>query len=122
GLQVLLLGDRRRVCLLAAHVADASGHSRAELIEGALRRRLVLAQASELGAMADAPGGDVVEVDLDHQLGAQADPLEILAGAPAAGVGRPALARLIRYEISDEPLLLGGAQARAVPDDAPLGA
>jgi hypothetical protein len=76
--------------------------------------------APQLGAVTDAPGGDVVEVDLDHQLGAQPDPLEIAPGAPAALLARAALARLIRFQEGDKPLLLLRRQARAVSDDAQL--
>ena len=71
--------------------------------------------------MADAPGGDVVEVDLDDQLGAQRDPLQVASGAPAAGVGGAALTRLIGREEVDETALLGRGEPGAVPDDAQLG-
>ncbi len=84
-----------------------------KLIEGALARVLVLAPAPQLGAVADAPGGDVVEVDLDHQLGAQRDPLEVAPRAPAAGVGGAALPRLVGREEADEAALLGGGESRS---------
>src|ERR1700704_1082814 len=82
--------------------------SRIELIERARSRVLVLAPAAQLGPVADAPGRDVVEVDLDDELGAQADPLEVLAGAPAARVGGAALARLIVGEEAGQATLLVG--------------
>src|SRR5271154_5754522 len=94
--------------------------SRVQLLERALPRRLVIAPAAQLGAVADAPGGDVVEVDLHDQLRAQRDPFELLAGAPAAGVRGAALPRLVRPQKADQALLLGDAQTGAVPDDAQL--
>jgi hypothetical protein len=47
-----------------------SGGSAEQLRERALGRRLVLAPTAQLGSMTDAIGGDVVEVDLDDELGA----------------------------------------------------
>src|SRR5205085_9836506 len=79
-----------------------------------------LAPAAKLGAVADALRRDVVEVDLHDELGPQGDPLQLLAGAPAARVGGAALAALVRGEEADQPPLLGGAEPRAVPDDAQL--
>src|ERR1700677_79438 len=102
----------------SAAAGDRDGRrSAVQLIEHALSRSLVIAPAPQLGAVADAPGGDVVEVDLEDELGTQGDPLQILACAPRAGVGRAALAGLIRGEEADQPLLLGGAEPGAVPDD-----
>src|SRR5271154_2861106 len=91
-----------------------------QLIEGALARILVLAPAPQLGAVADAPGGDVVEVDFHDQLGAQGDPLEVLAGAPATGVGAAALSRLEGLEETDQAPLLRRIEAGAMPHDAQL--
>ena len=90
-----------------------------ELIVGALARGLVVAPAAQLGAVADAPRADVVEVHLHHQLGTQADPLEIAPGAPAAGLARAALARLIAgAKRLHQPAFLRRGQARAVADHA----
>ena len=55
----------------------------------ALPRRLVLAPAQQLRPMPDAPAADVVEGDLDHQLGPQRDPLQLLVALPAARVALP---------------------------------
>jgi hypothetical protein len=68
--------------------------------------------------VADAPGGDVVEVDLDDELGAQGDPLQIASGAPATGVCRAALTGLIRGEEADQVVLDLRGQAGAVTDHA----
>ena len=57
---------------------------------------LVLAPALHLRAVADAPVGDVVERDLDDQLGPQRHPLEVAALAPAARFAAAALAGLVR--------------------------
>src|SRR5271167_2304514 len=72
--------------------------------------------------MANAPGGDVVEVDFHDQLRAQRDPFELLAGAPAARVRGPVLARLIRLEKADQPALLRSREPGAVTDHAQLRA
>src|SRR3954470_19656890 len=57
---------------------------RAELLHTALPRLLVGAPALELGAVADATAGDVIEGDLDDELRSQALPDELLVGLPAA--------------------------------------
>src|SRR3984957_8927410 len=103
---------------------DAVGRRRSavELSERALLRRLVLAPAAQLCTVANAPGGDVIEVDLNDQLRAQRHPLEVLAGAPTTGLRRAALARLIRSEEADETLLLSHAETGAVTHDAQLAA
>src|SRR6185312_9883937 len=93
-----------------------------ELVDGAVLGVLVLAPAVELGPVADAPGGDVVEADLDHELGAQLDPLEVAPLAPAAGLARAALAGLVGRELLDQVALLLSLQARAVPDHAQVAA
>src|SRR6185312_4971536 len=106
------------------HVSRTGARGRpalsAQLCESAIARILVLAPAPQLGAVTDAASGDVVEVDLHDELRPQSDPLQIAPGAPAARVGRAALARLVRREEPHQPPLLGRAQARAVPDDAQL--
>src|SRR5688572_17761373 len=66
--------------------------SAVELVDRAGAGRLVVAPALHLGAVADAAVGDVVEGDLDDELGAQGDPLELVVGAPARRVGAAALA------------------------------
>ena len=70
--------------------------------------------------MADAAGGDVVEGDLDDELGAQLDPLEVAVAGPAAGVARAALAGLVGRELVDQLALLLGLEARGVADHAQL--
>ena len=84
------------------------------------RGGLVVAPAQDLGAVADAAGADVVEADLEHQLGPQRDPLEVTVGRPAAGVGGAALAGLIGRQRVDQLALLLRLQARGVADDAQL--
>ena len=59
----------------------------------------------------------MVEVDLDDELGAQRNPLEVAPRAPAGGVGGAALARLVWGEKADETALLGGGETGAVADD-----
>src|SRR2546421_3963317 len=54
-----------------------------ELVDRAGLRRLVVAPALDLGAVANAAVGDVVEGDLDHELGAQRDPPQVAAVRPA---------------------------------------
>ena len=83
-------------------------------------RRLVVAPAQDLRPVADAPGRDVVEADLDHELGPQRDPLEVAVGRPAARVGRAALAGLVRGQRLDQLALLLRLQARGVADDVQL--
>src|SRR5215213_386791 len=73
-----------------------------QLLHRALARRLVLAPALQLRAMADAPAADVVEGDLDDQLGPQRDPLQLLVALPAARVGTAALAARIHAESVDQ--------------------
>src|SRR3954468_11109945 len=55
-----------------------------ELLERALRRRLVGAPAQKFGAVPEAIPGDVIEADLDHQLRTQRLPLAAAFGTPAA--------------------------------------
>ena len=87
-----------------------------ELVQGAGRRRLVVAPAPHLGPVADPAVGDVVEGHLDDELGPEADPLEVAAGRPPRGLARPALAGLVRRERGDELALLAGREARGVAD------
>ena len=71
-----------------------------ELIVGAVARRLVLAPALHLRAVADPPVGRVVERDLDDELGPQRDPFEIPSLRPARGLAAAALAGLERARAS----------------------
>src|SRR5439155_20163706 len=87
-----------------------------ELVHRARLRGLVLAPALNLRPVADAPVGDVIERDLDHQLGAQGDPFEVAPLGPAAGLAAPALAGLVGREDVDQPALLLGGEAARVPD------
>src|SRR5215207_1769585 len=87
-----------------------------ELVHRARLGRLVVAPALDLGAVADAPVGDVVEGDLDDELGANRDPFELTALRPAARLAAAALARLVRSEEVDELALLLGGEAAGVPD------
>ncbi len=57
-----------------------------ELVEPAVLRVLVVAPAQDLGAVADTAVADVVEGDLDHELGTQLDPLQVAVVRPAARV------------------------------------
>ena len=66
------------------------------------------------------PPRGVIERDLDHQLRAQRDPLQILLALPAAGIAVAALAGLIRRQPLHQRPLLGGAQAGGVADDVQL--
>src|SRR5205823_9121251 len=63
---------------------------------------------------------DVVEPDLDHELGAQLDPLELLLALPPAGIAVPTLAGLVWREPLHQRPLLGGAQPGGVADDVQL--
>ena len=83
-------------------------------------RGLVLAPAQDLRPVADATAAGVVERDLDDQLGAERDPLEVLLALPAAGIAVAPLAGLVRRELAHERPLLGGLQPRGVPDPAQL--
>src|SRR3984885_13389186 len=74
-------GRRRRRSRLPAPCSSL-GH----LLQLALLRRLVLAPAEDLRPVADAPAARVVEGDLDDELGAQGDPLELALALPTAGV------------------------------------
>src|SRR5204863_725450 len=86
-----------------------------QLVKGALARILVLAPAVELRAVADPPRRDVVEADLDHELGAQLHPLEVAPLAPPARLARAALTGLVRRQRLDQLALLLRLQSRAVP-------
>ncbi len=99
-----------------AHTARQAGALLVELVHGAGLRGLVLAPALHLRAVADAPVGDVVEGDLDHELGPQGDPFELASLGPAAGLAAAALAGLVRRQEVDELALLLGREAAGVPD------
>src|SRR5215212_1598305 len=89
-----------------------------QLVGPAVPRVLVVAPAADLGAVADAVVGDVVECDLDHQLGPQLDPLELALVVPAARVAHAALPGLVLREPRRQLPLLGGLEAGRVADDA----
>src|SRR5215216_5398064 len=89
-----------------------------ELVCPAVLRFLVVAPAADLRPVADPVVGDVVEGDLDHQLGAQLDPLELALAAPAARIAHAALAGLVGREPRRQLALLGCLEAGRVPDDA----
>ena len=111
-----------------AEAADlVNGHSlktnivsfRAASIRQSLRV-LVVAPAAHLRAVADAVVGDVVERDLDDELGPQRDPLELALVVPAARVAHAALAGLVGREPRRQLALLGRLEAGGVADDAQL--
>src|SRR5918911_391169 len=77
---------------------------------------LVVAPAAELRAVPDAVVGDVVERHLDHELGAQLDPLQLALGSPTARVSTAALAGLVRRELGGQLALLLRVEAGAVAD------
>src|SRR6478609_199440 len=91
-----------------------------QLRDRALPRRLVLAPPEQLRPVADALAADLLERDLDDQLGSQRDPLQLLVALPAARVGAAALARLVRRQPLAQRALLGRAYARRVADDLEL--
>src|ERR1700709_770072 len=93
-----------------------AGRLPVELVDRALRRRFVVAPAQQPGAVADAPGTDLVKAPLDHEFGAQRDPLQLLGRAPAARVGAAALAGLVRREGGHELALLLGLEPAGVAD------
>ena len=84
----------------------------------ALARRLVVAPADDLGAVADAPVARVVVADLDDQLRAQLHPFELAVRAPAARLAAAALAGLVRRQLAAQRALARGGEGRAVPDRA----
>ncbi len=73
--------------------------------------------------MADPAVAGVVEGDLDDELGAQRDPLQVLLALPPARVAVPAMAGLVRRQLGHQRALLGGSQPGGVPDDVqrPVG-
>src|SRR5687767_5624617 len=88
----------------------------------ALARILVVAPADELRAVAYAVTGDVVEADLDNELGAEALPDQLLLGLPAARLARAALAGAVRLEQAEQLPLLLGAEPRGVAHDVEVAA
>src|ERR1044072_4152979 len=72
-----------------------------QLLGRALPRRLVVPPAQQLRAVTDAAAAHVVERDLDHQLGPQRDPLQLLVALPAARVGAARLAAGLRRHSVD---------------------
>src|SRR5439155_11723437 len=121
-------GDRRRSGANAPSTAPRSPPPRedrpsgVQLLDRALARRLVVAPALDLGAVADAPAADVVEGHLDHELGAELDPLELAPVGPARRLAGSALARLVGLQPLDERALLARGEAAGVPDLAQLAA
>src|SRR3954453_13836843 len=88
--------------------AAPAGPSAPQLLQRALARLLVLAPAHELGPVPDPVARDVVEVDLDDQLWAQALPDELFLRLPAARLAAAAFAGPVGLEDLEElPLLLG---------------
>src|SRR5262245_35083490 len=110
--------SRARRSSSRAHPLAAAWPSGVELLEAAVGRILVLAPAQHLGPVADPAGAHMVETHLDHELRAQADPLEIAVGRPAARLGRAALAGFVRPQPADQVALLLGPEARGMADDA----
>src|SRR6202034_2548844 len=92
----------------------------AQLVVAALAWRLVLAPAQDLRAVADAPVADVVIADLDDELGAQLDPLEVAVCAPAARLAAAARPGLVGPQALEQLALLSRVETRAVADDAEL--
>ena len=76
--------------------------------------------ALHLRPVPDSARRDVVEGHLDHQLGAQQDPLELVRRPPSRRLAGAALAGLIGLELVDERSLLGRLEARRVADLARL--
>ena len=115
-------GDRRRDRLVERRRERRRGHRDADagisgqLVDRALRGRLVVAPAHDLRAVADAPVADVVVDDLDDELRPQRDPFELAVGGPAARIAAAALAGLVRCELGDQLALRGGRERRGVPD------
>src|SRR5438105_13751055 len=66
--------------------------------------------------MADPPSAGVVEADLDHQLGTELDPLELLLVLPSARVAMAPLPGLIRGQLVAQGTLLSRPQPRRVAD------
>src|SRR4051812_3790575 len=99
---------------------SGTGTSALQLRCQAVFRRLVVAPADDLGAVADAVVGGVVEGDLDDELGAGLDPFELALVVPAGGVAHAALAGLVGGELGGQGALVGGLEARGVADDAQL--
>src|SRR5262245_57000704 len=85
-----------------------------QLIDPALLRRLVLAPARELGPGPDGVVRRVVELDLDDDLGAELDPLELAVSGPAGRVAHSSLAGLVRRQPGRQLALLARAEPRGV--------
>src|SRR4051794_8629145 len=98
------------------HAAKTNAASLAfvQIGEEALRRRLVVPEAVEAAAVADSARRRVVVADLDHQLGAQGDPLEVTTTGPAARLGGAGLAGLQRFEQAAQAAFGLVAEARDV--------
>ena len=74
---------------LAKQKLDVSGQGLwRDLLEGALFRRFVGAEADQLGAVAEAVAGDMIVAHLDHELRLHRLPFAAALGAPAARSAR----------------------------------
>src|SRR4051794_9265479 len=113
-------GSRRRGCAAAGVSGFLDGPLAPELVRAAVGRRLVVAPAQDLGAVADAVVGGVVERHLDHELRAQLDPLELALVVPATRVAVAALPGLVRRELGRQLALLLDVEAGRVADRAQL--
>src|SRR5579863_1777295 len=87
-----------------------------QLVDRALARRLVLAPANDLRAVANPPVADVVVADLDNQLRPKLDPFELAVGGPAARLTAAASAGLKRRQLSAQLALALRREGRAVAD------
>ena len=106
---------RTRSSRVGPPAATPGGSRSAQLVEQALARRLVLAPAEDLRAVADPPVARVVVADLDDQLGPQRDPLELALGLPAARLAAAALAGLVGGQLARERALRAAAKAELCP-------
>src|SRR6185436_15547399 len=95
----------------------AGPESGAQLRDMAFARVLVVPPAQQLGSVADALAGYVIERHLHDQLRPQSLPDELLVGLPAARLARAALARPVRLQLAEQLALLLRLEARGVAHD-----